>query len=481
MNYSLQGHDRDNGVQELLISLLPDEPHNRVESLEGEGCLSRAWQADGQICASAEIFRGERHTQTQVCQSAPAEEDPEAAKRVLTYGVKSAVYQALLPLLDRKPPWGSLTGVKPAKPVRLAVREGMDFHQADRWLEEKYDVADSRRRLCLRAAQYALETEDRLLPREMQLYIGIPFCPAKCSYCSFVSNDMAGWGYMVEPYLQALLKEVAVSGRLLGRQAIPLGSVYIGGGTPTILDENQLERLLSTVDSAFDRGNLREYTLEAGRPETITSEKLGIMAAHRVTRISINPQTMNDRVLAGVGRRHTAQDIVDCYQMARRIGGFQINMDLIAGLPGDDEESLFSSVRQVAALEPDNVTIHCLARKRGAPLYFGATGVLAPETLDRCYQYLLDRGYEPYYLYRQKYMAGGLENLGFCRRGTASHYNICMMEELSDVMALGSGGVTKLCAQNGRKIRRVVNPKYPKEYIQRIDAIVQEKALLLDE
>lgn len=480
MNYCLQGHDRDNGVQEMLISLLPDEPHNRVEELgEGDGCRSVAWEENGKICARAEIRRGIRQTQAQVERPIPPEAG-EAYKRELTYCVKAAVYQALLPLLEHRPPWGSMTGVKPAKPVRLAMREGMDPNALDRYLREHYDVTESRRRLCLQAAEYSIRAEDSLLPGETQLYLGIPFCPAKCSYCSFVSNDMTRWGFMIQPYLEALLQEVEAGGALLRQNAIPLGSVYIGGGTPTTLNEAQLETLLAAVRQQFDFSRCREFTVEAGRPETINGEKLRLMQRYGVTRISINPQTMNDSVLQGVGRRHTAQDIEDCYQLARRTGDFLINMDLIAGLPGDDDASLLESVRRVAALEPDNVTIHCLARKRGARLYFGPTGQLPPETLDACYELLKARGYEPYYLYRQKYMAGGLENVGFCRPGTASHYNICMMEELSDVLALGSGGVSKLCSENGRKIHRVANPKYPREYIDRIESIAAEKRRLLE-
>ncbi len=481
MKYALQGHDRDNGVQEMLISLLPDEAHDRVEELTGDGCLSRAWEKDGSICARADIYRGEQHRSAVVECPIPVETDGEEYKRALTYNVKTAVYQALLPLLGAPPAWGSMTGVKPAKPARLAIREGMELKDLDGWLDKHYHVTENRRKLCIRAAEYALKAEDSLLPRETQLYIGIPFCPAKCSYCSFVSNDMTRWGHMVQPYVDCLLREVAAAGALLRRNNIPLGSIYIGGGTPTTLNEQQLEVLLTRVDACFDRTNCREYTIEAGRPETITEEKLRIMAAHGVTRISINPQTMNDRVLEGVGRRHTAEDIVRCYELSRKVGDYAINMDLIAGLPGDDDNSLIDSVRRVVALDPDNITIHCLARKRGARLYFGPTGQLASATLDACYAILAEKGYEPYYLYRQKYMAGGLENVGFCRPGTENHYNICMMEELSDIIALGSGGITKLCSQGGRKVNRVANPKFPKEYIERIDTIVHGKETLLDE
>lgn len=479
MKYCLQGHDRDNGVQEMLISLLPDESHDKVEELVGEGCLSRAWEENGDICARADIWRGDKHRSAVVQCPIPAETDGEEYKRTLTYNVKSAVYQALLPLLDKRPAWGSMTGVKPAKPARLAIRQGMDLTELDAWLDTHYDVTENRRKLCIRAAEYSLRAEDSLLPRETQLYIGIPFCPAKCSYCSFVSNDMTRWGHMMQPYVDSLLREVEAAGKLLRDNHIPLGSIYIGGGTPTTLNEQQLEALLTAVDTHFDRSACREYTVEAGRPETITEEKLRIMAAHGVSRISINPQTMNDRVLEGVGRRHTAEDIENCYHMARKVADFYINMDLIAGLPGDDDDSLINSVRRVAALDPDNITIHCLARKRGARLYFGPTGQLSSDTLDDCYAILEELGYEPYYLYRQKYMAGGLENVGFCKPGTANHYNICMMEELSDIIALGSGGITKLCSENGRKVNRVANPKFPKEYIERIDMIVKSKEDLL--
>lgn len=481
MKYCLQGHDRDNGVQEMLISLLPDEAHDRVEEPAADCCVSRAWEENGTICAEARITRGGKIYTAEEKAPVPEETDGEEYKRVLTYTVKMAVYRALLPLLDHKPAWGSMTGVKPAKPARLAIREGMDKTALDDYLRTHYDVTENRRRLCIRAAEYALEAEDSLLPQETQLYLGVPFCPAKCSYCSFVSNDMTRWGNMIQPYSECLLREIESCGRLLKAHDIPLGSIYIGGGTPTTLNEAQLEAVLSAIDSRFDRSHCREFTVEAGRPETINEEKLRIMAEHSVSRISINPQTMNDRVLQGVGRRHTAEDIENCYRLARRTADFIINMDLIAGLPGDDDESLVESVRKVASLEPENITIHCLARKRGARLYFGPTGQLPAETLDRCYEILAEKGYEPYYLYRQKYMAGGLENVGFCRPGMASHYNICMMEELSDVVALGSGGVTKLCSENGRKVYRVANPKYPKEYIERIEKITKEKETLLDE
>lgn len=479
MNYALVGHDRSNAVQEMLICLLPDEEHVLCEDPDAADCVSSLTEENGVLEARALVRIGDRET-SDVCREPAPQPGGEAHKRVLTYAVKTALYHALVPQLGERPVWGSLTGVKPAKPVRLALREGLPAEAVDRWLEERYDVSDSRRALCLAAAHAAMEAEDTLLPREAQLYIGIPFCPAKCSYCSFVSNDMAHFGHLIAPYTQALLEEVAAAGEMTRRGGIPIGSIYIGGGTPTTLNERQLEQLLSAVDAAFDRSACREYTVEAGRPETINREKLEILRRHGVGRISINPQTMNDRVLEGVGRRHTTEDVRATFALARETGDFLINMDLIAGLPGDTEEGLFDSLCQVAALEPDHITIHSLARKRGARLRFGPTGQLSAQALDRCYDRLSTLGYVPYYLYRQKYIAGGLENVGFCRPGTASHYNICMMEELSDVIALGAGGVTKLCTEGGRKISRLANPKYPKEYLETIDGITEKKRRLLE-
>ena len=477
MNYCLQGHDRDNGVQELLICLLPDELHRRTEEPGEDGCVTAAETRAGRIWASAAVHRGGRVTEG-VCDRAAPPAGSEEYKRVLTYCVKTALYRALLPWAGPQP-WGSLTGVKPAKPVRLALREGLSDGEADRWLAERYDVQPARRALCLAAARQAYETEDTLAPREVQVYAGIPFCPAKCSYCSFVSNDMARWGHLMTPYYEALLRETAAAGELTRREGLPVGSLYVGGGTPTTLTARQLDGLLAAMTAAFAPGPGTEWTVEAGRPETIDGEKLDVLRDHGVSRVSVNPQSMDDAVLRGVGRCHTAADIERAYLQARD-RGFLINMDLIAGLPGDSAEGLFESVRRVAALEPENITIHALARKRGAKLRFGPTGDLEAAALDRCHEYLAGLGYRPYYLYRQKYSAGGLENVGFCRGDTASRYNICMMEELSDVLALGAGGVSKLCGDGGRRIVRVANPKYPLEYIRDTAAIAERKRNLLD-
>ena len=478
MNYRLIDHDRGNAVQDLLICLLPEEEHRRVDVEVGDLCTSVLETGpDGLLTARAFVTRGGRPSAGYHSEM-PAGTGRIEVNRAASYAVKTALYHAMVPHLEELPPWGSLTGVKPAKVVRDLLASGAAPSAAMSHLTDRYFVEDARARLCVIAAQHAIAAEAALAPREIQLYAGIPFCPAKCAYCSFVSNDTQKSGHLIAPYLEALLAEIAASGLMVRQQGLTLGSLYLGGGTPTILTASQLDTLLGALHDAFDLSTCREITVEGGRPETLDMEKLRVLAHRGVTRLSINPQTMDDAVLCGVGRHHTADDIIRAFREARGLGAFAINMDLIAGLPGDSDEGLMRSVQQLIALAPDNITLHCLARKKGAALRFGKQGRLPAATMDACYAALQQAGYGPYYLYRQKYSAGGLENIGWAKAGFASHYNICMMEELCDVLALGAGGVTKLGTRNGGVIRRVQNPKYPREYIVNSGEIAAQKSQL---
>ena len=479
MNYRLIGHDRDNAVQDLLICLLPEEAHIRVEDEDGGDLCATVLETgpDGLLTAGAFVTRAGRPSGGHHSEM-PAGPGRVEVNRAASYAIKTALYHAMVPHLEEAPPWGSLTGVKPAKVVRNLLSAGAAPSAAMAHLTDRYFVEPARARLCIIAAQHAIAAEAALAPREIQLYVGIPFCPAKCSYCSFVSNDTQRSGHLIGPYLEALLSEIAASGEMVRQQGLTLGSLYLGGGTPTILTASQLDTLLGALHTTFDLSACREITVEGGRPETMNREKLRVLAAHGVTRVSVNPQTMNDAVLAGVGRHHTAADIIRAFLDVREMGAFAINMDLIAGLPGDSDAGLLESVRQLIALAPDNITLHCLARKKGAPLCSSAQGRLPAATLDACYAALQQAGYGPYYLYRQKYSAGGLENIGWAQPGFASHYNIAMMEELCDVLALGAGGVTKLGTRGGGVIRRVQNPKYPREYIVNTAEIALQKSQL---
>ena len=480
MKYFLKNHDRVTAVQEILISLLPDEEHLPAESgaEPGDCLLSEAFFEEGAALCRTTVRRGGRETDS-LCRE-PFTGGAVERSRALTHAVKQSAYRALLPGLPQKPAWGAMTGVKPAKPVRMALQSGLAPEQADGFLHRRYDVEPERSSMAAQCAFESLNCLRQIGRKEVQLYVGIPFCPAKCRYCSFVSNDVTRFGHLMEPYLAGLHAEIAAAGQALGRAGAAVGSLYIGGGTPTTLSAAQLDALLAALHHAFDLSACREMTVEAGRPETITAEKMAVCARWGVSRVSVNPQTMRDEVLRGVGRLHTAQDIRAAYRTVRAAGDFAVNMDLIAGLPGDDGEGLLDSVRKVADLEPENITLHCLALKKGSPLRFGPRGVLDKEVVDRCHGLLAGRGYRPYYLYRQKYIAGGLENVGFCRGGTASFYNVCMMEELCSVVALGGGGVTKLCDRSGRQVRRFANPKYPLEYINAHDRVLHRAKALAE-
>lgn len=466
----------ETALHETLVCLLPEERHGVGADYGQQGVLRCSLTEDTASFTACVQAQREGQMQNASFRVEKEGDSPIERKRAATRAAKTAVYRAVLGFLPEPPPWGAMSGVKPAKPLRQAFPQGFTDEEADRLLAERFDIAPSRRRLTIQCARQAMACETALAPNQGALYIGIPFCPSKCVYCSFVSSSTAQSGPLIQPYLEALLGEIRGAGQGLTQSGFTLDSLYIGGGTPTILSAAQLDRLLSAAEQHLPRP--LELTVEAGRPDTITQEKLEMLAAHGVGRISVNPQSMQDQVLAQASRPHTADQIVDCYRLVRRTGDFAVNMDLIAGLPGDTEQGFLDSVDQLIALEPENITIHCLARKKGSPLRFGKQGQLPAALLDEAYGKLERAGYAPYYLYRQKYIAGNLENVGFSKPGQICRYNICMMEELCPVVALGAGGVTKLCADGGRSITRLTNPKYPKEYIDHAQTIAQGKAAL---
>lgn len=402
-------------------------------------------------------------------------------KRVLDRLVKLSFYRAALGAGMEKPVWGSLTGIRPAKLMSAILDEGVSERAAVSRFCREYEVRSDRARLCLAAAKAARSVKAQLAKEDVGVYVGVPFCPSRCSYCSFVSADVGKSAGLIPDYLAALFREIEAVGAALretGRRAVCL---YIGGGTPTTLSAGQLDALFRALEAAFDFSLLREITVEAGRPDTITPEKLAVLREHGVTRVSVNPQSMDDGVLAAIGRRHTARDVVNAVELVRDAGAFQLNMDLIAGLPADSPEKFAATLETVLAMKPENITIHTLALKKGSAITLGDTarpdaGAVGKMLDEACFA-LNEAGFAPYYLYRQKYMSGGFENVGWEKGGTGSLYNICMMEELFSVIALGGGASTKLCLPGGR-IERIFNPKYPKEYIESIESIVENKEKL---
>ena len=403
----------------------------------------------------------------------------EQVYHTVSHALKQAFYKAGTALLGYELPWGSLTGVRPVKLPTRAMLAGKTAKQARRELEKAYRVSPPRAALAVECARAALDVKRTLGRDGMALYIGVPFCPTRCAYCSFISADVKRSLSLVEPYVEALCREIELAGRLLRERGLRIGSAYMGGGTPTTLSAEQLDKVLSCVENCLPMERCAEFTVEAGRPDTITADKLETLRAHGVHRISINPQTMEDQVLRAVGRVHTAGQIVEAMGLAGRHFGGMVNMDLIAGLPTDTLEGFGRTLDRVLGMEPANVTVHTLALKKGSRLTEEGGELCPPETVEAMLNLANGRlraaGYAPYYLYRQKYMSGSFENVGWAKPGTVCAYNIVMMEELQSVLSLGAGGITKLVDFEERKIVRLNNPKYAKEYLESWDKIAAGK------
>ena len=470
MRLYFSGHDCRYAAEQSLLMLFPGEkPEYPEGSPSGERCELRVSSgAKYTVCTalllrSGAAFRGRAQAEN------PDPADEYALRGCENRLVKLAFYRAALASGLPKPEWGSLSGVRPAKLMDAYLREGLSPRAAKGRFMREYFVSGSRAQLCLDAALAAQEAARSLDERDVCLYVGIPFCPTRCAYCSFVSQSVEKSMKLMEPFLDALLLDIRATAAETRRAGLRPVALYMGGGTPTTLSAAQLDRLCAALEREFDLSALREYTVEAGRPDTITAEKLRVLRAHGVGRVSVNPQTMSDSVLEAIGRRHTAQDIVDALALVRECGGFEVNMDLIAGLPTDTAGGFSRTLDAVLSLAPENVTVHTLSLKRGSGLTLA--GRPLPEAgevramLDEAMERLAGSGYAPYYLYRQKNMAGGFENVGWTKPGSENLYNICIMEELCSILAMGAGGSNKLVADGGKRIKRFIAPKYPQEYI----------------
>ena len=389
-----------------------------------------------------------------------------------------AVFGVLTEILSIRPKWGVLTGIRPVKLAMQLHDMGLSEEEIRKKLKEERLVSDEKLDLLLTTMEHELEIRASSRPNSVSLYISIPFCPSRCSYCTFTSHSVEKAAKLIPQYVELLcgeLKDIAV---LIDEIGLHLETVYMGGGTPTVLTAKQLDRVLSTVNESFDMTGVRELTVEAGRPDTITAEKLAVLKKNGVGRISINPQTMDDEVLAAIGRKHTAEDVKNAFALAKTFGFDSINMDLISGLPGDKMEKFRKTIAEVIAMNPDNITLHTLTVKHGANLAPMAQSVFAA-TADAMNEYAYGEfakaGYFPYYLYRQKGTVDNLENVGFCKPGKEGIYNIFIMDETHTVLSAGAGGVTKLKAPYDKKIERIFNFKYPYEYIERFELMNERK------
>ena len=480
MKLYLFGHDYKYAVEQMLLTLYPQErPVYGEGKPEGERMELRLSRGERRVTGSCTLVRGEQRWYGRA--SADNEEltDALTADRVCQRLVKNAMYRAALHAGHSRPAWGALTGVRPGKLLCAMLEQGLSEAEALHRFIAAYDVSPARAALCLDTSRHTLRAIRSLLPGDVCLYVGIPFCPTRCAYCSFVSQSVEKSMQLIEPFMDALMREieaVAAQVRALGLRVV---SIYMGGGTPTTLSPQQLERLCTKLEEVYDLSALREYTVEAGRPDTVTAEKLRVLRRHGVDRVSVNPQTMSDAVLETIGRRHTAADIVSALALVREIGGFAVNMDLIAGLPGDTVEGFSDTLDQVLSLAPENITVHTLSLKKGSRLTLEGTAIptaaAVSRMLDLAGERLRAADYGPYYLYRQKFMSGGFENVGWARPGSENLYNICIMEELCSILAMGAGGSSKLIVRDGGRNIRLTAPKYPLEYIQGIDRCCAEK------
>ena len=465
MKLTLTGHDDRYAVEQLQMALFP-------EGTGGEA-VSTLHRSPVWLTATTRI--------TLDGKTAVASRRIKAAGetvRLRRRALQQSYYLAAVQLLSAVPAWGALAGVRPTKITTKHLLEGGTPVSADKLMKDVYYVTEDRRRLAVECSVSTVRAASLLDPMDVSLYVGIPFCPTRCSYCSFVSRTVGKKTELLEPYLDALMREIQVTGKLLKESGRTLRSVYIGGGTPTTLTASQMARLLDAIREHFDMSRCLEFTVEGGRPDTLDAEKLRTIRNHGADRMSINPQTMEDHVLRACGRPHKAEDVVRTYHEAMEAGFCAINMDLIAGLPDDTVEGFRRSLDAVAALNPANITVHTLALKKGADLFENRVRLPSAGEVTEMVAYanetLRRLGYKPYYLYRQKYMSGSFENVGWSRDNLDCLYNIYMMEEVHTILSLGGGGMNKVNFPDG-SLKRFHNPKFPEQYIGMIEDVLRQK------
>ena len=395
-------------------------------------------------------------------------------KRVNETALATALFDCFVKLTDYKPAWGILTGIRPAKLYSRFVSD-IGRIKTQEYFSNVFKVDDDKISLC----ESAFEGESKIIslsrPNSFSLYLSVPFCPSRCSYCSFVSHSVDKAKDLIPEYVEFLCKELEITAKIAKDLGLKLETVYMGGGTPTTLDSIQLDTVLSTVNRCFDISSVREFTVEAGRPDTITEDKLKAIKSNGVTRISINPQTLNDEVLEIIGRKHTAKQTFDAFLLARKCGFDNINMDTIAGLPSDTLKSFSNTIDKLISLDPESITVHSLSMKRASTLTKNgelpqiSAGKTASDMVNFARKRLTESGILPYYMYRQSKTVGNLENVGYAKKGFEGLYNVYIMDETHTILACGASAVTKLREPDGDNIERIFNFKYPYEYIGRFN------------
>lgn len=480
MKLQLIGHDERYVVEQSLMALFPGElpEYAPIAPEDTDWAVITLEQTAERGHVRVELTCRGKTARTCVAFTPEGTDfDREGQRR---HAIGRCFFLAAREVLGSAPPWGMLTGVRPDKPVTWALAAGKTALQALQMMEEEYFVSPDRAALAVETGGVALRAARDLGKQDIAVYVGIPFCPTRCAYCSFVSQSVERSFALVPPYVDALVEEIRSGGKMVRETGLRVRSFYMGGGTPTTLSAEQMDRVLTAFEEAFDRSHCDEITVEAGRPDTITAEKLAVLKAHGVTRVSVNPQTMEDHVLRAIGRRHTAADIEAAMELVAGYGFPHVNMDLIAGLPADTPEGFRRSLDRCLAFGTDNVTVHTLALKKGSRILLEGLPIPGPEDVAAMLDYaapaLRKAGYSPYYLYRQKYMSGSFENTGWCRPGAECWYNVQIMSELCSILSFGAGGSTKMVEPGTNHIERVFNLKYPKEYTERPEKAAANQA-----
>jgi len=403
--------------------------------------------------------------------------------------IRKAVFTFLSESTKKVLPWGTLVGIRPSKKALELLNGGYSEEEIVKDFKDRYVTSKEKSRLCIEVAEY-----ERNIVNEneniISVYVGMPFCPTRCLYCSFTSNPIGGCKNTVKPYLEALTKEIEALSKYIKDKKLIIESVYFGGGTPTAVSEGEFEEIMKDIyENLVSENNIKEFTVECGRPDSITEEKLKSMIRYKVQRISINPQTMNDSTLKLIGRNHSSEDAVEKFKMARKLGFDNINMDIIVGLPGEKLEHIDNTCNKILELNPDSITVHGMSIKRASKLYENIINnesyeIPVQEELNNMYNATGDLAQKlemvPYYMYRQKNMVGNMENVGYSKRGKEGIYNIQMIEEKQTIIALGADAVSKIVFLEENRIERFGNIKDVREYTKRIDEMIEKKIALLD-
>ncbi len=481
----LEGHDFRYEVNELIKVFFFNTSIKFIENREITDeytylIVSTLSNTTSITSASTEVYKGKEIISSDTIEDVSQIDIKENNEdKLAKLAVKQSIYNALTKISSIKVPWGVLTGIRPTKIIHDLLSKDVEVKQIKNILTREYKLHESKANLTLDIALVEKRIIDTIDYNKFSLYVNIPFCPTRCLYCSFLSNPVSKYSDLVDLYTDKLIYEINNTKKFLKNKT--LDTVYIGGGTPTSLPVENLDKIIKSIYLAFDKDYIREFTVEAGRPDTINKEMLSMLHSNGIKRISINPQTMCDKTLSLIGRNHSSQDIIDAYKLAKDIGFDIINMDIIVGLPEEGPEEVRATMKELMKLNPENLTVHTMAIKRASRLkenldeYSLTTQNTIEEMLSITRQYAESMNMYPYYMYRQKQILGNFENVGYSKPGKECIYNILIMEEKQTIIAVGAGGISKLYYPNENRIERVPNVKDLREYIDRVEEMVQRK------